>query len=285
MTIINRKQFEEHFLDQLEGDILTWKSPHLSYMTRQHGFECDKNPDGQYDTVIIDCEEKYPIHPDCLKSTYRSPEMFCRDILGKYLKVGGRLMGKFPINFILKLQDKRYSDFNIRSLDIQENYVFVDIVNETSDSPTKVTWSNQKVTQEINIHDDIVLHTYNEEIYDFINTIDLSESYRRVTIDGKGYKTRIQLEKRGGDIDTNCVLFVRNTGNNPKVETYEDICDTNVGGDFFIFPNKTVTEQFMRVFKIPFILDTIKNLSYNKYDSMKLAHKSYIFNPQTLSLL
>ena len=276
--------FQQYF--EVNGDTLI-VSPLAAVCADSLGynFTYSRKPDGQYDTVIIDCEEKYPVHPDCIKSAYRSPEMFCRDALTKHLKVGGRMMGKFPINFILKLQDKIYSDFNIRSLNIQENYVLVDIVNETSDSLTKVIWSNQKITQEINIHDDIILHTYNEEIYNFINTVDLSESYRRVTIDGKGYKTSIQLENRGGDIDTSCTLFVRNTGNSPKVETYEDVCDTNVGGDFFIFPNKTVTEKFMRVFEIPFIFDTIRNLSYNKYDSMKLTHKSYIFNPQTLSLL
>lgn len=241
-------------------------------------------PTGQYETVLYDGELKAPVHPHCRKSAHLSGERWMRTAISDYVQDGATFRGKFPVNFILKLQDKVYLKWiNVVSLHIENEYVYVELRKEPYTGSTKVSWGD--ATKELDILNDIVTYTYDDEVYNLIDSVDLSKSYRRVTIDGKGSTTDVQLSIRGHNPDTDLCLFVRNTGKRPKIESFDDVNGKNVGGDFFIFPDKETRDKFLSVFTVQLVLDFIAQVSYNKYDSMRLAHKEYIFNPITLDLL
>jgi hypothetical protein len=239
---------------------------------------------GLYDSILFDCESKAPVHPMRRKAPHRSGEEYMRTAM-RYLKDGGKFMAKFPVNFIIKMQDKAYTKWlDVTKLNIIDKYVFIEIIKREKTGKTLVSWNGTEAKQ-LDILDDIITHDYDENVYNFINNTDLTDSYRRITIDGKGSTTDVQLAIRGHNPDTSLCLFVRNTGRKPKIETFEDVCGKNIGGDFFIFPDTDTRDRFLAVFRNQLVVKFITQVSYNKYDSMKLSHKEYIFNPNTLSLL
>ena len=238
---------------------------------------------GLYDTILFDCETKAPVHPMRKRAPYRSGEEYMRTAM-RYLKDGGTFMAKFPVSFIIKLQDETYAKWlHVTKLNIVGEYVYVEIVKRPKIGKTLVSWNN--IEKELDILDDIITYDYDENVYEFINNTNLKDSYRRVVIDGKGSTADVQLAIRGHNPNTDLCLFVRSSGKRPKIETFDDVCGRNVGGDFFIFPDTDTRDRFLTVFRNQLVVKFITQVSYNKYDSMKLSHKEYIFNPNTLSLL
>lgn len=281
--------FYEHLQPKNETVIVA--SPHILPLSILYGFGakdyfvCGKeHPDflrsiikgefgKKYDTAIMDLDKEVPYQG---KKVNTFTQWF-RHVVAQTLKTGGTLKGKFPLQFILQLQDNDYDWFQVEKIKIDDNHCFVEVVKTPKHKHTKIQYSTgQTITTDI--HEDTILHHYNEEYYDYLRSIDLSTSCARTTIDGKGDKVGEQLAIRSKRSDFEKVLFVPSNGNKAKAFTFDEVKDKNSGGDAFFAESVDQRDQFIQILQNPKVINLIKEMCYNNYTSMKLDHKKYIFN-------
>lgn len=232
----------------------------------------------KYDTAIMDLDKEVPYQG---KRVNTFTQWF-RHVISQTLKPGGTLKGKFPLQLILQLQDKDYDWFQVEKIKIGHAYCFVEVSKTPKYKNTLIGYPDGEIT-EIDIHEDVILHHYNQEYYDYLRSVDLSTSCARTTIDGKGDKVAEQLAIRSKRTDFDKVLFVPSNGNKAKAFTFDEVKDKNSGGDAFFAESVEQRDQFIKILQNPKVIDLIKEMCYNNYTSMKLDHKKYIFNERIFS--
>jgi len=294
MTMINRKQFEEHFISHFDGvdDVLCYKSPHLSYMGGQFGFSFDKKPSGQYDLVIGEYGEESPIHPQAKR--YHCEQYFL-EIMSNYVKDGGKLVAKFPSNFAIRtLIDKNdkskkyfYNWINVTDVYVSDGFIIVNIIKEENKHNTKVTYSSGDVV-DIDLENHTILEKYNKEQYDYIKSACDIKVYdrvpirpiKRISIAGRSD----DFEKKTKDIDLKNVLFFSHFKSRPTIETIEEV-KTTLSTDMFIFESVEERDRYKDLLKNKKVLDLFNNLCYNIVTSFKVEHKHLIINPQIFNFI
>ena len=232
----------------------------------------------KYDTALMDLDKEIPYQG---KKVNTFTQWF-RYVVSQILKDGGTLRGKFPLQLVLQLQDKDYDWFQVEKIKICETYCFVEVTKTRKHKNTIIQYSTGE-TIEVDIHKDIILHHYNEKFYSYINSVDVSTSCSRTTIDGKGEKMGDQLLKRTDRRDFDNLLFVPSNGNRPKAYVYDEVKEKNIGGDAFFAESVQQRNQFIEILKNSQVIHLVKEICYNNYTSMKLDHKKYILNEQVFS--
>jgi hypothetical protein len=281
---------------QPENETVIVASPHIFPLSVFYGFgkkdyfacgkehpefleSVSKNDFGKkYDTAIMDLDKEVPYQG---KRVNTFTQWF-RHVISQVLKDGGTLKGKFPLSLVLQLQDKDYDWFQVEKIKIDDNHCFVEVVKTQKHKKTKVEYPSGEVIQ-VDIHQDVILHHYNQEYYDYLRSVDLSTSCARTTIDGKGDKVAEQLAIRSKRNDFDKVLFVPSNGNKAKAFTFDEVKDKNSGGDAFFAESVEQRDQFIQILQNPKVINLIKEMCYNNYTSMKLDHKKFIFNERIFS--
>ena len=276
---------------QPSNETIVVASPHLLVLSRLYGlgdhdyFVCGKEHPGflksinksefgkKYDTALMDLDKEVPYQG---KRVNTFTQWF-RHAICQVLKDGGVLKGKFPLQFILQLQDKDYDWFQVEKIKIDNSYCFVEASKRPKYKNAVIEYPDGEII-EVDIHEDVILHHYNQEYYEYLRGVDLSVSCERTTLDGKGPKIAEQLKTRSKRTDFDKVLFVPSNGNKPKAYTFDEVKDKNSGGDAFFAESVEQRDQFIKILQNPKVIDLVKEMCYNKYTSMKLEHKKYIFN-------
>jgi hypothetical protein len=279
MSYLTTEQFQEHF-EITDNTLIV--SPQIAMIAKFCGhsnfdYKTPK-PDKLYDTVLLDIQEKdkFPGFYGGVLHSFR----FLSHYLN-FLNDDGNLIGKFPsllLNKSINFPHSRHlnSKFHTKAIHIFEDHFFIRIVKNTSNVKRKVFYENGNEV-EVQVQYPI-LHHYNQEYYEYLRSVDLSASCERTTIDGKGPNVAEQLKIRSRRTDFDKVLFVPSNGNRAKAFTFDEVKDKNSGGDAFFAESVEQRDQFIKILQNPKVIDLIKEMCYNKYTSMKLEHKKYIFN-------
>lgn len=191
------------------------------------------------------------------------------------LEPNGTLYGRIPTYLIAKLCD-RFKDLYVKQIKILGDYCLVDIINKQSAAKTVVKYPEKII--EIDIHNQVILDHYNEEFYTYLNSVDLSKSCERTTIDGKGAVLEEQLKKRSNRTDFEKVIFLSSATPNIKWNTFEEVKDKNVGGDAFFAKSVEERDKYIEVFSNQKVHKLMMSMCFKKYVRMKLDHKKYILN-------
>jgi hypothetical protein len=271
MTYITPEQFQKYFT--VQGNTLAI-TPSTSLCARSLGYQVDygAHSDCTYDIVLLDVLENDRFPDSNSSHAFR---WFKSGI--STLQSNGTLIGKFPAHIVAKLADLNSQKYSINKVHLNEDHCIVSITQSSSSNLTEIVYDDQKVLK-VNVFQDIVLHHYNQEYYDYLRSVDLSASCERTTLDGKGPKIAEQLKIRSRRTDFDKVLFVPSNGNKPKAYTFDEVKDKNSGGDAFFAESVEQRDQFIKILQNPKVIDLIKEMCYNKYTSMKLEHKKYILN-------
>jgi hypothetical protein len=279
MSHITTEQFQKYF--QLTDNTLI-VSPQIAMIAKFCGhsnfdYKIPKK-DHTYDTVLLDVleDDKFPGFSGGMLHSFR----FLSHALN-FLSNDGTLIGKFPSLLLNKAINFPHSTHvnskcHTEAIHIFEDHFFLKVVKNTSNKKTKVFYENgNEVEVEVQYP---ILHHYNQEYYDYLRSVDLSASCARTTIDGKGDTVAEQLKIRSRRTDFDKVLFVPSNGNRAKAFTFDEVKDKNSGGDAFFAESVEQRDQFIKILQNTKVIDLIKEMCYNKYTSMKLEHKKYIFN-------
>ena len=262
--LITPPQFEEVFLPHLGGGCTTYQSPHLSFMVRRFGVSTST------DTIIADLLE---YQHNVLKEIESS------------LPDGGKFIGRFPIEFVVRVINKGTSDstfythsnLNITDIVMDDSSAIVYLTKEAYAGSTVVTYSGNK-SIDIDITKCFVLKSYNKRHYDYINSFDQSVSFDRIPIAGR--KGDFARKVDGIDI-TNCVFFSA-FSTRPTIKSIVDV-NTELSCDMFILNNTKEVKYYSELMNKD-ILEFIDNLCYGKHTSLKASHKNFIVNPQITNL-
>ena len=279
MSHITTEQFQKYF--QLTDNTLI-VSPQIAMIAKFCGhsnfdYKIPKE-DHTYDTVLLDVleDDKFPGFSGGMLHSFR----FLSHALN-FLSNDGTLIGKFPSLLLNKAINFPHSTHvnskcHTEAIHIFEDHFFLKVVKNTSNKKTKVFYEGGNEV-EVAVNNPI-LHHYNQEYYEYLESVILSASCARTTIDGKGANVAEQLKNRSRRTDFDNVLFVPSNGNRAKAFTFDEVKDKNSGGDAFFAESVEQRDQFIKILQNPKVIDLIKEMCYNKYTSMKLEHKKYIFN-------
>jgi hypothetical protein len=279
MSHITTEQFQKYF--QLTDNTLI-VSPQIAMIAKFCGhsnfdYKIPKE-DHTYDTVLLDVleDDKFPGFSGGMLHSFR----FLSHALN-FLSNDGTLIGKFPSLLLNKAINFPHSTHvnskcHTEVIHIFEDHFFLKVVKNTSNKKTKVFYEGGNEV-EVAVNNPI-LHHYNQEYYEYLESVILSASCARTTIDGKGANVAEQLKNRSRRTDFEKVLFVPSNGNRAKAFTFDEVKDKNSGGDAFFAESVEQRDQFIKILQNRKVIDLIKEMCYNKYTSMKLEHKKYIFN-------
>jgi hypothetical protein len=279
MSHITTEQFQKYF--QLTDNTLI-VSPQIAMIAKFCGhsnfdYKIPKE-DHTYDTVLLDVleDDKFPGFSGGMLHSFR----FLSHALN-FLSNDGTLIGKFPSLLLNKAINFPHSTHvnskcHTEAIHIFEDHFFLKVVKNTSNKKTKVFYEGGNEV-EVAVNNPI-LHHYNQEYYEYLESVILSASCARTTIDGKGANVAEQLKNRSRRTDFDNVLFVPSNGNRAKAFTFDEVKDKNSGGDAFFAESVEQRDQFIKILQNRKVIDLIKEMCYNKYTSMKLEHKKYIFN-------
>jgi hypothetical protein len=279
MSHITTEQFQKYF--QLTDNTLI-VSPQIAMIAKFCGhsnfdYKIPKE-DHTYDTVLLDVleDDKFPGFSGGMLHSFR----FLSHALN-FLSNDGTLIGKFPSLLLNKAINFPHSTHvnskcHTEAIHIFEDHFFLKVVKNTSNKKTKVFYEGGNEVEVAT--NNPILHHYNQEYYEYLESVILSASCARTTIDGKGANVAEQLKNRSRRTDFEKVLFVPSNGNRAKAFTFDEVKDKNSGGDAFFAESVEQRDQFIKILQNPKVIDLIKEICYNKYTSMKLEHKKYIFN-------
>jgi hypothetical protein len=279
MSHITTEQFQKYF--QLTDNTLI-VSPQIAMIAKFCGhsnfdYKIPKE-DHTYDTVLLDVleDDKFPGFSGGMLHSFR----FLSHALN-FLSNDGTLIGKFPSLLLNKAINFPHSTHanskcHTEAIHIFEDHFFLKVVKNTSNKKTKVFYEGGHEVEVAT--NNPILHHYNQEYYEYLESVILSASCARTTIDGKGANVAEQLKNRSRRTDFDNVLFVPSNGNRAKAFTFDEVKDKNSGGDAFFAESVEQRDQFIKILQNRKVIDLIKEMCYNKYTSMKLEHKKYIFN-------
>jgi hypothetical protein len=282
MTLLTLEQFTTHF--QIKNNTLIL-SPQIAMIANLRGYDKftyispndQSKPNSQYETVLIDVLENDKFQNSGSSHAFR---WFKHSL--QYLKSNGVLIGKFPSYLTSKLIDLDKKQYQVETINLYEDYCCLKIIKTPKTKTTQVVYCNGE-QMNVDVNKDIILHHYNEKFYSYINSVDVSTSCSRTTIDGKGEKMGDQLLKRTDRRDFDNLLFVPSNGNRPKAYVYDEVKEKNIGGDAFFAESVQQRNQFIEILKNSQVIHLVKEICYNNYTSMKLDHKKYILNEQVFS--
>ena len=279
MTIINRKQFETHYLPHVDsaGDILVWQSPHLSYMLKQYGFTCDKYPTDKYDLVVVDA----PDYVDCpgVKSKHEKKWI---DSAIVWVKDGGQ--------FILRLGGKScqylssYSYLNIKEIVMDGQNTIIRGVYDKNYTSTQITYPDKTIDQ--NIFETPILSYYDEDHLNILKGQPISDEQvvqLRHNFTGKNGGTLIDSYQHSmSHIDHNNVLMITDGGPWRTPWKLEENPNIQTGGRAIILSSPEEVEQVRSYLKTPVVMNFIRNVTFDKTHGLPVSIKKILTNPLNL---
>jgi hypothetical protein len=273
MSRITTEQFQKYFQLTENTLILSSQIAMIAKFCGHSNFDYKiPKEDHTYDTVLLDVleDDKFP------DSNSSHAFRWFKSGLSA-LQSNGTLIGKFPAHIVAKLADLDSQKYSVNKVHLNEDHCIVSITQTSSSNLTEVVYSDQKSLR-MNVFNNLILHHYNREYYDYLESVNLSESCPRTTIDGKGETAGNQLLKRTTRRDFDHLLFVPSNGITPKAYTFEEVRDRNIGGDAFFAQSVNQRNAYIQILNNKKVISLVKEMCYNKYTSMKLEHKKYIFN-------
>jgi len=273
------EQFEEYFSDK-KGTI--FGCPHLKmicnalnltndYVSTQEAFDT-KNI---YKSLLIDIQNGKTFPNIKVGGEY---QWFKKALTS--LEPNGTLYGRIPTYLIPKLCD-RFKHLYVKQIKILGEYCLIDVVNKESKAKTVVKYPEKLI--EIDIHNQVILDHYNEEFYNYLDSVDLSKSCERTTIDGKGATLKEQLKNRSNRTDFEKIVFLSSATPTVKYNTFDEVKDKNVGGDAFFTNSVEERDKYIEVLSDKKVRQLMMSMCFGKYVRMKLDHKKYILNEKIFS--
>jgi len=270
------------------GETVIVASPHLLTLSLLYGlgnhdyFVCGKEDYGflksikkfefgkKYDTALMDLDKEVPYQG---KKVNTFTQWF-RHVISQVLKDGGTLKGKFPLPLILQLQDKDYDWFQVEKIKIDNNYCFVEVTKNKKHKNTFVEYSTGEIV-EVDVHQDTILHHYNEGAYNYVFNCKKQSEYKRITFSGSKVAEKIQAVKDNAKKEGKYGLVVYS--NIPKLRA-EKLENTNVssGSDCYLFDSQEERDSYFDILHNPKVIALAKNLSYNQTINVKV--QSYLIN-------
>ena len=279
MTIINRKQFERHYLPHVEksNKTLVWKSPHLSYMLKQYGSTCDKLPSGKYDLVIVDA----PDYVDCPGAKSKHEKKWIDSAI-VWVKDGGE--------FILRLGGKScqylsgYSYLNIKEIVMDGQNTIIRGVRDKNYTSTDITYSDKTITQDI--FETPILSYYDEDHLNILKGQPISDEkvvQLRHNFKGQNGGTLIESYNHNmSHIDHNNVLMITDGGPWRSPWKLEENPDTQTGCRAIILDSPEQVEIVRSYLKSPVIVNFIKNVTFSKTHGLPIHTKKILSNPDNI---
>lgn len=274
MTLVPFEEFEEHFSNR-EGTI--FGCPHLKmncnalnlskeYISVQEAFKTNE----KYQSLLIDIQHGKTFPNIKVGGEY---QWFKKAL--ESLDSNGTLYGRIPTYLIPKLCG-HFKTFYVKQIKILGEYCYVEIVKKECKGKTVVKYPEKLI--EIDIHNQVILDHYNEEFYNYLDSVDLSKSCERTTIDGKGATLKEQLKTRSNRTDFEKVVFLSSATPTVKYNTFDEVKDKNVGGDAFFTNSVEERDKYIEVLSNKKVRQLMMSMCFGKYVRMKLDHKKYILN-------
>jgi len=279
MTIINRKQFEQYYLPHVKrsDNTLVWKSPHLSYMVKQHGFTCDKFPNGKYDLVVVDA----PDYVDCPGVKTKHEKKWIDSAI-VWVKDGGE--------FILRLGGKScqylsgYSYLNIKEIVMDGQNAIIRGVRDKNYISTQITYSNKTITQ--NIIETPILSYYDEDHLNILKgqPISTDKVVQLVHQFSGGKKNRLidEYQEKMSDIDHKNVLIISDGGPWRSPWKLMEEPESLRGGRAIVLDSPEEVESVRSYLKSSIVTNFIKNVTFNKTYGLPIHIKKILSNPSNI---
>lgn len=274
---------------QPSNETVVVASPHLIVLSRLYGlgnpdyFVCGKEHPGflksvtksefgkKYDTALVDLDKEVPYQG---KRVNTFAQWF-RHVISQVLKDGGTLKGKFPLQFILHLQDKDYDWFQVEKIKIDHSHCFIEVTKTPKYKNTIVEYQNGEVV-EIDIHEDIIPNYYSQDVFDYFATCDKKVQYNRVTFSGSRVSEKMEVLKNNIKENGKYGLVVYSNIPKLRAEKLENIKVTS-GSDCYLFDTQEERDSYFNVLQNKKVIALAKNLSYNQTINVKV--QSYLINP------
>lgn len=282
--IVNEEIFKKFF--STSKRTLTISSPNLLALCKRNNIKTDylscgkenpmivrkySSPSGLYDTIIGDYENKSPSHNF---QTIHDPSYmnYLRDGFDTYLKPNGTIICKLPLVAIRYLTEKNkkeipyYRRMNITHLFIHsaDNYIIATIEKNQYSGNTLIEYHNTDKTVSCNIHDTIVFPSYDEHIFNLIQSYkNNSEStcyskYER--LGGPEIKKGLNFKIKEKYQDNGLVMYTNSK--KVKFDTLENSTLTS-SSIVYIFKNKKTRDEYYSIMNKKKIVDLIYSLSYH----------------------
>jgi hypothetical protein len=299
--IVDNEIFEKFF--NTKNKTLVIASPHLLALAKRFDIQADylkcgqenqkivekyDSVDNQYDTIMMDLEDKTPSHKN---QNMRDPSYMCylRDGFDKYLKDGGKMIVKLPLVSIRYLCEKNkknvpyYLRMNVTEIFINEedNYIIAKIAKEMYNGKTQISYFDSERVIVQNIHEELISPSSCDHLLNLISQYkktandNLFESYQRIVgTSGKKCK-HLDLKK---EINDRGLVVYTNT-NKVRFKPLEDLNATS-SCVIYTFEDKKSRDYYYNILNKKQVVNIIKRLSY--HNTLPQYMIPLIFHPATI---